>query len=151
MPRVLIIAYGNPLRCDDGVAWRAAEELSRLNLPQDVDMVTCHQLTPELAHPVSQASVVVFIDAARNGTPGEITSTTPQPQPRSSIFTHEFSPAVLLRVAQELYGKCPPASVVSMCGQCFDHGESLSAIVTHSLPGMVARIQHMVERSTGTA
>ena len=29
MPGVLIVAYGNPMRCDDGLAWRAADELER--------------------------------------------------------------------------------------------------------------------------
>ena len=29
MARVLIIAYGNPMRCDDGLAWRAADEFER--------------------------------------------------------------------------------------------------------------------------
>ncbi len=29
MTQVLIVGYGNPLRCDDGLGWSAAEALSR--------------------------------------------------------------------------------------------------------------------------
>ena len=75
MSRVLIVAYGNPLRCDDGLAWSAAEMLAP-GLPGDVEIITRHQLTPELAFPVSQAASVLFIDAAHSGAPGELLSAT---------------------------------------------------------------------------
>ena len=34
MARLLIIGYGNPLRGDDGLGWRAAEDLAR-EFPND--------------------------------------------------------------------------------------------------------------------
>ena len=108
-PRILIIAYGNPLRCDDGLPWHAAQKLSKLNLRSDVEILTRRLLTPELALPVSQAATVLFIGAAQTGVPGELASGLLIPQRQSSLFTHEFSPATILSVAQELYGKCPEA------------------------------------------
>ena len=49
MTQVLIVGYGNPLRCDDGLGWCAAEALSR-SLPfPETEIVICHQLAPELA------------------------------------------------------------------------------------------------------
>jgi hydrogenase maturation protease len=144
MARVLIIAYGNPLRCDDGVAWSAAEELARANLPEDLEIISRYQLTPELAADISQVSRVVFVDAGRNGVPGQVVSAQVQPQRQPSIFTHEFSPASIAGLAQELYGRCPQAFAVSVCGECFDHGEGISAKVTESLPDLIAAIKALV-------
>jgi hydrogenase maturation protease len=141
---VLIVAYGNPLRSDDGAAWKAAEELSQQQLPGHVEIVMNHQLTPELALAVSGASRVVFVDAAREGVPGEIASVALKPQQGSWVFTHQFSPAAILSAARQLYGKCPDGFAVSICGECFDHGDTLSAKVTENLPYLVARIKDLV-------
>jgi hydrogenase maturation protease len=147
MPRVLIIAYGNPLRCDDGLAWRAAQELAKQNLGEAVEIITTHQLTPELAASVSQASTVVFIDAAHDGAAGELTFAKVLPQPQSSVFTHEFSPGAILNLSRELYGKRPEASMVSICGESFDHGETLSAKVIAALPGLIDRVKELIQQA----
>jgi hydrogenase maturation protease len=139
MSEILVIAYGNPLRCDDGLAWHAAEKLSQLNLPH-VEIITQHQLTPELAVLLSQAKTVFFIDAAQAGIPGELAWGPIEQQSSSSTFTHESSPAAILGLAQELYGRCAQAFTISVCGECFEHGETLSAKVEESLPHVVAII-----------
>jgi len=144
-PRILIIAYGNPLRCDDGLAWHAAQKLSELNLPSDVEILTRHLLTPELALPVSQATTVLFIDATQTGVPGELASRLLIPQRQSSLFTHEFSPATILSVAQELYGKCPEAFSISLCGECFEHGETVSVKVGEGLPHLIALVGEFIQ------
>src|SRR5579862_9528285 len=51
--KILIIAYGNPLRCDDGIAWRAADALAQKLSDSDVEIVRLHQLAPELAETIS--------------------------------------------------------------------------------------------------
>ena len=72
-PRLLIVAYGNPLRSDDGVAWRAAAALPETFLPEEAEIVTVHQLGPELAESASRSECVIFVDAASGpGHPGEI-------------------------------------------------------------------------------
>jgi hydrogenase maturation protease len=72
MARVLIIGFGNPLRGDDGFGWHAAQRLcERLGSP-DVQVIACHQLTPELAEDIGAAERVLFIDAARDLPSGEI-------------------------------------------------------------------------------
>ena len=145
MPGTLIIAYGNPLRCDDGLAWHVAKKLAELSFSSDVEIITRHQLTPELALPVSQAAIVLFIDASRTGIPGELASGPLNPQPLSSVFTHELSPGTILSLAQELYGRSAEAFTISVCGECFDHGETLSAKVEESLPRVVALVSEFPE------
>jgi hydrogenase maturation protease len=146
LARILIIAYGNPLRCDDGLAWRVAENLSQHDLPDDVEIMTRHQLTPELAFDVSQASTVLFVDAVRTGVPGEILAAPLKPESQSSAFTHDFSPGGILAMAQQLYGKCPEAFAISLRGVCFDHGEQLSAVVTENLPRLTRQVADFIAR-----
>lgn len=150
MPRVLIVACGNPLRCDDGLAWRAVEELHRRHLPQDVEIIAQHQLTPELASPVSQVERVLFLDAASHGQPGELRCEPVLPLHAPRAFTHNFSAAGILSLSQELYGKAPPAYIVSVGGECFDHGETISATVEAALPGFVELVVRLLADSPGT-
>ena len=147
MPRVLILACGNRLRCDDGLAWYVARELSRLPLGRDVEIITQHQLTPELALPVSQSETVVFVDAAGNGIPGEISAERLERRP-SSVFSHSFTPAAVLSLSQQLYGTCPAAWTISLCGECFDHGEELSPTIKNKLPRMVQRIADLARAAS---
>jgi hydrogenase maturation protease len=136
MARVLIVACGNPLRCDDGLAWRAVEGLHR-RLVQDVEIIAQHQLTPELALPVSQAARVLFLDAASHGQPGELSCEPVLLIQASGAFTHNVSPASILSLCQELYDKAPQAYVISLRGEWFDYGETISATVEAALPSFV--------------
>ena len=149
MPQVLIVAYGNPLRSDDGVAWRAAEILdTRFNQP-DVEIRRLHQLTPELAETVSHFERVIFIDAASSQgsdrSPGlvrveEIGTGAEDP----SRFSHALSPQRVVGMAAQLYGACPPAFVVTVTGASFDHGTSLSPSIANSLPELISTIEQLV-------
>lgn len=142
MGRVLIIAYGNPLRADDGLGWRAAE---LLGAPESAEVLTLHQLTPELAEPVSVANLVIFIDAAEGGTPGqwqcrEVARAAPAGRP----FTHHVDPAALLEAAAAIYGHAPRAFLFTMYGEAFGYEEGLSATVAESLPSLVDAVKTII-------
>jgi len=141
MGKVLIIGYGNPLRSDDGFGWHASRLIARELAGHDVEVITCHQLTPELAEPLSQSSQAIFIDADAEGEPGEIHSREVLPQaPTSSALTHTCSPAGLLASAAQLYGRSPQAVLITVSAQAFDFGDSLSSIVSAALPKVVERV-----------
>ncbi|MEO8391518.1 MAG: hydrogenase maturation protease [Chloroflexota bacterium] len=60
---ILIIGYGNPLRSDDAIGQQIAQAMKdRLNR-SDVEVLLTYQLTPELIYSISEAQLVVFIDA----------------------------------------------------------------------------------------
>jgi hydrogenase maturation protease len=146
MPRVLIIAYGNPMRSDDGVAWHAAAALEKKFSTPDVEIARIHQLAPELAETVSRCETVIFVDAAGNGPPGEIRSAQinlPQTQPR---FSHQLSPEAVVALAHQLFGAEPCAFSITLTGACFDHGEHLSAAVEAALPALVASIEALIQQ-----
>lgn len=145
MARVLILGYGNPLRSDDGLGWQIAVELFRTNRSPDIQVLPCQQLTPELAPCVSKAERVLFIDCAREGQPGELRCDELAPGSSSPSFTHHLTPAVLLALSSELYGACPQAYALTICGQNFEPGDDLSATVSGRVGELKSRVRRMAE------
>ena len=148
MVRILIVAYGNPLRCDDGLAWRAVDELEK-TLPEGaVEILRTHQLAPELAETVSRFETVIFVDAASadgtNSSPGEVRSAAVVVSQETPRFSHRLSPGAVLALALQLFGRAPRAFSVTLTGQCFDHGEFLSPMIEAAIPVLVARVEALV-------
>jgi hydrogenase maturation protease len=150
-PPLLIVAYGNPLRSDDGVAWQAAAALQEKFNSQEAEILTLHQLGPEVAESASRSECVIFVDAAAGpGRPGEIQTKevlSSDTDTETSAFCHAMSPSHVLALAAQLYQRRPRAFSVSVVGENFNHGESLSAAVKVALPALLARIEQLsIER-----
>jgi hydrogenase maturation protease len=147
---VLVIGCGNPLRGDDGLGSRAAE-LLRQAPPPDTHIITCHQLLPEMAETLSQASLVILIDASVQGPAGTIhCQTVAAPPPAShaprgpELLAHHLELTSLLHWAQTLFGHAPRAVALSIGAAHFDFGEELSAPVAASLPGLLERVRQII-------
>ena len=146
MPRVLIVAYGNPLRSDDGVAWHVADALEG-KFP-DIKILCLHQLAPEVAEEVSRVDRVIFIDAAAGGEVGDIrVEAVPDANSRNSSLSHALSPAAVVALSRDLYAATPQTFCVTMTGENFGHGESLSPAVAAALPEVVARVECLITDS----
>jgi hydrogenase maturation protease len=147
--RVLIIGYGNPLRSDDGFGWHAAQKLESSSHFPNIEVVTRQQLTPELAETASHFDVVIFIDAARDLAPGQlrcdkIVPDTSRGVARPSGFTHFLTPASLLAWSAELYDKFPEAYYLSVGGEIFSEGETISASVQAAFEPLFARVRLII-------
>ena len=136
------------MRCDDGLAWRAADCLDGRFSTAEVEILRVHQLTPELAEDLTRCDTVIFVDAAAagsgNGKPGEVRSAEIVVTEDPHRFSHQLSPSCLVALAGQLYGGCPSAFSVTLTGACFDHGEYFSSLVEAALPALVARIEELV-------
>jgi len=148
MSRVLIVAYGNPLRSDDGIAWRAADSLDKKFPPSEVEILRVHQLAPELAENASRSDSVIFIDAASvpSSLPGEIRAEEVCPTlcAGPSRFSHVQTPQDVIALAERLYAARPKSFIVTVAGASFDHGESLSPSAEAALPILIERIVGIV-------
>jgi hydrogenase maturation protease len=145
MSRLLIIGYGSPLRGDDAVGYLAAEQLRQLPASPDIEILAVHQLTPELADPISRAARVIFIDAAANGAPGAIQERPIAPAQDPAGGTHHSTPGALLALAKALYGTNPMAVLITVAGLDFGVGEALSAPVQIALEWLVSvRVPELV-------
>lgn len=133
MASILVIGYGNPLRGDDGLGPLVANAL-RESFGDQIAILTPHQLTPELAGPISQARYVMFIDARHGDKPGSIYYETLAPGAGDpGAFSHHASPAALLLLARHLYGSSPEAVLLSLIGAAFDTPDSISLPVRQVL------------------
>ncbi len=148
---ILLIGYGNPLRGDDGVGWRVAEAAAELLPDPPVTVLTVQLLTPELADPISRAERVIFIDAAAEGEPGEVrcfpVDAAGAGSARLAIGSHEVSLDRLLGMAAELFGRCPPAYMVTVAGESFEVSEGLTAGVEAAVPGALRRVLELTKEN----
>jgi len=118
----LLIAMGNPLRRDDGVAHRVIELLGPL---EGVQVHSCIQLTPEVAEDIGSAARVVFIDADVNPGPPAVEAVTAE-QDSTNPLSHSVSIFALVELARRLYGFRGSAHVCRVPGSDFSEGEGLT-------------------------
>lgn len=143
----LVLGIGNPLRSDDGLGWRVVQTL-RDEGSSKARLIACHQLTPELAEEVSQADLVVFVDARADGALGEVRRQTLEPSARETAgwsLSHDLDPPTLLSHARMLFGRCPPACLLSVTAESFEPGETLSASVEAALPALLDALSEVLQ------
>ena len=144
---LLVIGYGNTLRSDDGVGPRVADAVAALVLP-GVRALNCPLLTPELADPVSQARVAVFVDAAVDA-PREVQLRELAPADTSQIMAHSASPQTLLALARDVFGHAPEAWLLTIPAENIGIGEELSAFTRRGFDTAVEKIKRLA--SSGPA
>jgi hydrogenase maturation protease len=145
--RVLIVGYGNPLRADDGFGWQAARDLAELPQDAPIEILALHQLTPELAEPISRAGLVIFIDASHEGQPG---SWKCEPlelnTPLLNSLAHHFTPRNLLAYAQAIFDVSPAALVVSVAGESFAYCDHLTPRVETAIEQVIEHVREQTAR-----
>jgi Ni,Fe-hydrogenase maturation factor len=171
MTEILIIGYGNTLRGDDGAGQRVAEMVSEWGL-DEVRSLSVHQLTPELAEPISTAKLAIFVDAypdtdsqglqvrrledpppppLKRGEPEGASGGTPallgrgEPEGASGgKFSHNCDPRSLLQMAKLLYGSAPPAWWLLVPAVNFDFGEDFSAVTAEGIVEVLSKIKELL-------
>ncbi|HIC93914.1 MAG TPA: hydrogenase maturation protease [Anaerolineae bacterium] len=141
--RVLVIGYGNPSRRDDGVGHYVVKALRRRS-GEVVDVLSFHQLVPELAERVADYDLVIFVDAHTNAY-GEGLEIRPlRPDQGPSALSHHVRPEMVLAMAKALYGGEPRAFVFSIRGYDFGFGTELSEGTRKHADMAIERILEMV-------
>jgi hydrogenase maturation protease len=116
----ILIAVGNTLRRDDGVAHRVLELLEP---PAGAVTVSCHQLTPEMAEEIAPARTVIIIDA--DVTPGAPRLEKIEERPDNPL-THVVRPAELVALSRRLFSFSGEAWLCRVPGVDFGQGAGLS-------------------------
>lgn len=126
---LLVIAYGNSLRRDDGAGLAFAERLVAQWQSEGIALqhIALHQLTPELALIISDPAVerVLFVDTAENGKEKIILQPLLHGE-ASHLIGHHMTPESLLLYAERLYHHCPSAWLLTIPGSDFGFGEGFS-------------------------
>ena len=148
--RLLVIGYGNPLRSDDGLGWIIAKKLAK-RIGKSATVLTVHQLTPELAVAISEADLVIFIDACYDGAPGSWQCETIRGAlAPSQTYAHHLTPATLLIYARAVLNAEPAALLVSVAGASFEYGQKVSPSVAAIVPEIVSTVYEWWNASTRT-
>lgn len=129
---ILALALGTPLRGDDAAGSAIARGLEVL-LP-GLEVIEATELLPEHAEAAARAGGVLFLDASVSGTPGEVRVEPVAPCTARAAVLHALLPEEILGLARALYGRAPPASLVTVAGKDFAFGDGLSAEVEAALP-----------------
>lgn len=156
MGNVVVIGYGNDLRCDDGIGQRVANKLHLT----DVKSLAVHQLTPELAETLKTADLVIFVDACLssdslenrllNSSENNFENLNVQvrrlePDNNKIIAGHTANPESLLALTQALYNYYPPGWLVTVPGDNFELGENLSLIGERGVAIALEKITQIIE------
>jgi len=143
---LVVIGYGNELRCDDGVGPQVARVVADWNL-NGVQALAVQQLTPELAELLAGASSAILVDAAMDlGPPGfRVERLAPS---RSKGPGHTSDPCWLLALAGKLYGRAPSTQLVRINATRFDFGKQLSALAERGMYETLEYIAHLVARDS---
>jgi hydrogenase maturation protease len=138
----LVIGIGNPLRGDDGVGALLVEELAEELggwSTAAAELKVVHQLTPELASTLAGAERVLFLDAC-------VAPCTVEPwmdllqieagadAAAAGLDSHQLEPAVLLALANTLYGWRGEGALLRLPAFAFPHGQALSPSLLEALP-----------------
>jgi hydrogenase maturation protease len=128
----LVIGYGSALRRDDAAGLHVARAVAACAPAAEVVEVAL--LVPELAERVAQAECVVFVDAAI--APAEtapsadgcsaVTTAVIEPLLSPPLMAHVTSPRALVALAARLFGRAPPAWIVTVPAFDTTVGEGLS-------------------------
>lgn len=146
---LLVIAFGNDLRGDDGVAHHVARRLLRTSA--FAGAVHCvHQLTPDLAETIAGAERVCFVDAREPDGAADVMMLQIAVDVRSPSLGHAVSPGTLLALCDALYGRAPQAWLVTLPTQNFDYGEELSPVARKGVEDAVAAIIRLSEEHDQT-
>lgn len=143
MPHALVIGFGNPLAGDDAAGPEAA---ARLDGRAGVVVKIVHQLTPDLAADVAAANRVIFVDAAAGGR--VVCSAPIAPVEDAPAVTHALGPQAVLSLARDVYGRIPPAFLVTIPGYQFSLGRSLSPLTRRAIPAALRAVRRLLRESS---
>jgi hydrogenase maturation protease len=133
---ILIYAYGNPGRQDDGLANALIEALEPWisdNGMDHVELESNYQLNIEDAHNIKDRNVVVFVDASVEDIKDYHFGKVEPSEGHSEFTTHAASPAYVLALCNKLYDSHPETYLLQIRGYEWEFREGLSAGASQNL------------------
>src|SRR5262249_28578976 len=104
-------------------------------------------LTPELAEPISHASIVIFVDAALDA-PREVQLRELLPADSGQILAHSATPQTMLALARDVFGRAPAAWWLPIPIETTAIGEVLSPRARQGGERAAQKIQELASEPT---
>jgi len=128
---ILIYGYGNPGRQDDGLGPALVSLLEKNPIP-GIETDCNYQLQVEDALTIMDYDAVVFVDASLEGE-GPYAWNEIHPSFEISFTSHDMTPAAVLALCRDLYGKTVPAWLLAIRGYGWDFVEGLTPEAARNL------------------
>jgi hydrogenase maturation protease len=144
--KTLLYGIGNISRQDDALGILCAERLEAWSRGRDcagVEVDATYQLQIEDAAKIAEYDRVVFLDASVLPVP-EVHLERLEPAIDATHTTHAVSPACVLGLCRELYGRTPDAYALHIHGEAFELGESVTDRAAANLDRAVAVVQDLL-------
>ncbi len=139
----LIIGYGNPGRGDDALGPLLLE---RLGERDDCERLTCFQLQPEQIFELKNRPLVLFVDASLT-VPAPFSLSRVEAEAGFSFSSHMLTPGALLSIYEStLQHSSPPGFLLSIRGERFGLGETLSTAAKCHLEAATHHLSHLLEK-----
>lgn len=144
--KILIIGYGSPIRGDDALGPLVADRLENTGVPAGVEVISRHILTAELAADLADKDRVIFLDAAVDAEPGEVSCRRLAPDANAiSTMAHFLDPRELLAWCETLYGRVPESFLISAGGDSFDYANyDLTPIAEIAMEKMIDWVDRLM-------
>ena len=145
MKTAIVIGYGNDLRSDDAIGQLIANTIKSWDLP-NLKSLAVHQLTPELAEPLANTDLVIFVDACINSQFSEVQVQSLLASELNTINTHIGNPLSLLALSQILSDHYPQAWLVTVPGVNFELGDRISPIAEKGIQIAIFKIREILHK-----
>lgn len=136
--RSLIVAVGNRLRADDGVAHRVADLLTGETIR------SVHQLTPEIAAEMQDADTVIFLDADAAADHPSL-ERIQTPRETAGSLSHSMTPETVVAIASRLYGFQGEAWLCRLYAREFSPSPELSPEAAAQLEPAAQLVRQLLE------
>jgi len=145
--KVKVIGIGNPLASDDAVGLHVAHRLLRMNLPNNVEVITAESAGPSILESITRADKAILVDAAVGGsTPGTVhrLSLDDIQAGRCKIRSlHEIDLIDLLKIGRLTRPESFPKKLVILAIEVADtrrYRQGLSIAVRNAIPQIVKTV-----------
>ncbi len=116
--RILVIGYGNPGRCDDGLGPALASRVEALRIP-GLTVDSDYQLTIDHAALAAEHDVVVFVDAATDAE-SDFYFRRVSPAESCAFTSHSVTPEEVLYLARTCFSASPDAYLLGIRADVLD-------------------------------
>lgn len=153
LPRVVVIAWGNPSRGDDalGPEFLSRAENAATHPRETFEFVTDFQLQPEHATDLERRDLALFVDASK-GLTAPIAFTELRPQRDATFTTHGMSPSGVLAAFRAAFDREPPPSFqLAIAGVGFKLGDPISEAAMGNLDVALALFARLAATPSAAA
>ncbi len=146
--KVLVLGVGNILMADDGFGVRVVQEMEKMALPDEVELLDGGVAGFDLLHPIQDAEKLIVIDSVLGGgEPGDIFKFTPDDiklKRRDKLSLHEVEILEVLEMAEQL-GYAPKSVFIAIQPKVMDISLDLSDEIKAKIPRVIELVMEEIE------